>query len=183
MKNKFSAGSTAPDFSFDTPWETSLQFYAVMGKTPTVLFFLRYVGCPICQMKISEIIHDWELFKKEKVQVLVVLQSPPESVKKQLYGEEISFKIICDSGGKVFSLYGVKPGGILGYIAPPVIAQAVKATRKGFKHGKKEGKEMQTPAVFVVGPDKTIRYAYYGKHVADLPGNAFLLEQVRSGRS
>jgi peroxiredoxin len=168
----------APDFSFDTPWEKSLRFYKSMGKGATILFFLRYAGCPICQMKLSEIIHDWERFKRKGCAVFVVIQSEPEVVKSHLFGEEISFKIICDPKEELFALYGVKPGGILGYIAPSVIAKAVKATKKGFKHGKKEGKEMQLPAVFIIDNAGTINYAYYGKNVGDLPNNSVLIDRL-----
>ncbi len=175
MKVRLMAGAKAPDFVFDSPWEKSLRFYEAAGKGRSILFFLRYVGCPICQMKISEIIHDWELFKQKGCSVFVALQSEPELIKRQLYGEEMSFKIICDPGGKIFSLYGVKPGSIFGYITPSVIATAIRAGKQGFKHGKKEGAELQLPAVFIMDGDKKITYSYYGRNIADLPDNNYLI--------
>ena len=54
----------------------------------------------------------------------------------------------------------------------------IKATCKGFKHGKFEGKETQLPAAFVVNAMKVINYAYYGKHVSDVPSPETLAANI-----
>ena len=55
---------------------------------------------------------------------------------------------------------------------------AIKAVSQGFRHGKFEGKETQLPAAFALNSMKTITYAYYGKHISDLPSPATLAENI-----
>ena len=55
---------------------------------------------------------------------------------------------------------------------------AIKAVSQGFSHGKFEGKETQLPAAFVVNSMKIITYAYYGKHISDLPSPATLAANI-----
>jgi hypothetical protein len=61
-----------------------------------------------------------------------------------------------------------------------VIMKAMKASRGGFRHGKKEGKEMQLPAVFIVNGAGKIDYAYYGKNIGDVPDNDVILNAARA---
>jgi thioredoxin-dependent peroxiredoxin len=180
MKKKLATGMTAPNFTFDTISDHSLDFYKTARGKKAVLFFLRYMGCPVCQMKIGEIIRDHEEFRSAGLEVYVVLQSSPSSVKEGLAGSRVPFTIICDREEKVFALYGVAPGNIFGYIGPAVIMKAVKASRGGFRHGKKEGKEMQLPAVFILNEDGKIDYAYYGKNIGDVPDNRAILNAARA---
>ncbi len=175
MNERIAAGKTAPDFTFDTPWKKSQKLSDIARKGKTVLMFLRYAGCPLCQMKIAELRGGFEEFKKRKVNLLVVLQSTPENITKVVEKKDIPFEIVCDPKEKLFSLYGVKPGTIFGYITPTTIIKAIQSTRRGFKHGTYEGNEKQLPAVFIIGAGRKVDYVYYGKNVADVPATKKLL--------
>ena len=179
MKNKLASEMTAPDFTFDSPWKKSLMFYDFLKGDKTILMFLRYMGCPICQMKISEIKNDSDEFKKNKIDVLVVLQSDAKNVigiNEIVKEEDLPFTIVLDPKEEIFKLYGVLPGSIFRYATPGTIKKAMKSKKLGFKHGVNEGKEMQLPAVFIVDKEKKIKYAYYGKNVSDVPENEVLLD-------
>ncbi|MBU2514142.1 pyridoxal-phosphate dependent enzyme [bacterium] len=178
MKDKFTTGTPAPDFSFDSPWQKNLQFHKILDEKPAFLIFLRYIGCPVCQLKIAELKKDYAEFEQKNVQILVVLQSLPENIQELTTEKEMPFTIVCDPGEKIFSQYKVTPGNLLQYAPPSVVIKAVKAKMKGFKHGKSEGKEMQLPAVFFVDKEKTIQYAYYGKNIGDVPANTDLLKAI-----
>ena len=71
MSDKLSVGDKAPDFKFDTPWEEELQLHEIAEKGNVLLIFLRYMGCPLCQMKIAELIKDLDQFENKGVTVLV----------------------------------------------------------------------------------------------------------------
>ncbi len=169
---------TAPDFTFDSPWKKSLQFHDYLKDSKAIIIFLRYIGCPLCQLKISEIKRDWQKFEKKGVQILVALQSTPENIKELIEEKDMPFTIICDPKERIFELYHVAPGSVFRYVTPGVIKKALKARKEGFKHGANEGKELQLPAVFIVGTDKKINYAYYGKNVGDVPDNDTLLTNL-----
>jgi peroxiredoxin len=175
MKETIAVGMTAPDFTFHTPWKQNVHLSDVAKQRRTYLIFLRYMGCPLCQMKISELKKDWERFDDADLNMVVVLQSEPENITALTSEDEIPFLIACDPDETLFRLYGVTPGSIFRYATPSVIKKAMQAKKMGFAHGKSEGKELQLPAVFLIGKDMKVQYAYYGKNVGDVPENDELL--------
>jgi len=176
MKETITTGMTAPDRTFNTPWKQGLRLSDLAKERRTYLIFLRYMGCPLCQMKISRLKEEWKRFSNADLNVVVVLQSEPENITSLVSEEEIPFHIACDPDESFFQLYGVMPGSIFRYATPSVIKKAMEAKKTGFAHGKSEGKEMQLPAVFLIGQDMMVQYAYYGKNVGDVPENDELLK-------
>jgi thioredoxin-dependent peroxiredoxin len=181
MSQRLTAGATAPDFAFDTPWKKGQKLSDFTIKGTTVLMFLRYMGCPICQMKIAELKKEFSQFEKRGVSLLVVLQSAPENISRMISEKEMPFVIVCDAQERLFTLYGVKPGTIFGYVTPTTIVRAIRATRQGFRHGKYEGNEKQLPATFVIDKGRKVKYAHYGKNVADVPKTGKLLAEIDRG--
>jgi peroxiredoxin len=179
MKSRLNVGSKAPDFSFNTPWENNLSFYKEAGSKTAVLFFLRYYGCPVCRMEMSKIKREINILKQKNTEVFVVLQSPPSTLTSLLNEEDWPFTIISDPQGDIFHLYHVEPGGIFKYMHPAGLVAAIKAIYQGFRHGKFEGKETQTPAVFTVSSDKAVTFVYYGSNVGDIPSLADIADHVR----
>jgi len=175
MKETITQGMTAPDHTFNTPWKQGISLSGLAKERRTYLIFLRYMGCPLCQMKISRLKNDWERFNGADLNVVVVLQSEPENITSMVSEDEIPFHIACDPDETFFHLYGVTPGSIFRYATPSVIKKAMQAKKMGFSHGKSEGKEMQLPAVFLIDRDMKVKYAYYGKNVGDVPENDELL--------
>jgi len=174
------AGDKAHDFDFNTPWATQQNFYESLGDKPAVLVFLRYYGCPVCQMEMDNLKREFELFAKKGTKVFVFLQSSPEIVAKATNEEAWPFSIVCDPGGEIFEKYAVEPGGFLKYLNPVGMFSAMKAIGKGYKHGKFEGKETQTPAAFAVNATKSINYAYYGANISDVPSPVAIAENIET---
>ena len=177
---RLAPGMCAPDFAFETPWERDVGFDDAMGAAPAVLFFLRYAGCPLCQMRVAEIHRESSQWRNMGATTFVVLQSRPESVAWLVSKKETPFVPVCDPGGEVFSLYGVDPGGLHQYLAPSVLKKALAATGRGYRHGKREGREFQLPAVFVLQGGRRIRLAHYGKNIDDLPDNRIITDCLAS---
>lgn len=165
-ENQLQPGNIAPNFSFDTPWEKGLTFDPAKSGA-SILFFLRYIGCPICQFEMAKIKRDIEAVGKYKV--FVVLQSDPKIVASKTAKKDWPFTIVCDPNSELFKLYKVEPGTILEFMNPRGLITALQATFKGHLHGKFEGRETQLPATFVIDVDKKIKYAYYGKRINDVP--------------
>ncbi len=162
-------GDKAEGFRFETPWNSEQDFYTAAGEQTVVLVFLRYYGCPVCRMEMADLKRRIELFTRKQARVFVFLQSSPSTLSVLASPEDWPFTIVCDPGGALFRLYRVEPGGLFKYLHPAGLIAAIKATVRGFRHGKFEGRETQLPAVFVVSRDKTIHWAYYGKTISDVP--------------
>jgi peroxiredoxin len=171
-------GDKAHDFYFQTPWLPRQGFYETIGDNPAILVFLRYQGCPVCQMEMAHLKRDIGLFTQRQAKVFVFLQSSPETVASATNEADWPFSVVCDPQAAIFQQYAVEPGGILKYLHPAGMIAAMKAVSQGFGHGKFEGKETQLPAAFAVNSMKIITYAYYGKHISDLPSPATLAANV-----
>jgi peroxiredoxin len=178
MDARLRIGDKAPDFKFETPWERGGGFYEAAGNKPAVLVFLRYLGCPICQIDMANLKGEIGLIEQKKAKLFVILQSSPEVVASATKKEDWPFTIICDPKGDLFQLYHVEPGGIIKYLHPAGLIAAIKATLQGYRHGKFEGHETQVPAVFIVAPDKVVKYAHYGRHISDVPSPSMLAANI-----
>jgi thioredoxin-dependent peroxiredoxin len=178
MNSRLAMGDKAPDFRFKTPWDDEVNFYDAAGNNPAVLIFLRYYGCPVCQMEMAKIKRQIDLVRQKGGRVFVVLQSAPETIASLINKDDFPFTIICDPQGKVFQLYGVEAGGIIKYLHPAGLIAAIKAIGRGFKHGKFEGKETQLPAAFALDAQKVIKYVHYGENISDMPPLTKMLADI-----
>jgi peroxiredoxin len=178
MANQLKAGDKAADFIYDSPWENRQEYYKASGKKTTVLVFLRYLGCPVCQMEMANLKREIERFDEKDAKVFLFLQSTQDMLTKSAREEDWPFTIVCDPKEEIFQLYRVAPGGFLKYLHPAGLLAATKATFKGFRHGKFEGRETQLPAVFVVGPDKIIQWVYYGETLNDVPAPSLIADMI-----
>jgi peroxiredoxin len=179
MSPRLGVGDTAPDFKFESPWDEEREFYETTGKRPAVLVFLRYIGCPVCQLAMADLKRDIKLIEKKGALLFVVLQSSSTNIANATKKEDWPFRIISDPSGNLFKQYYVEPGGILKYLHPAGLITAIRATVKGYMHGKFEGRETQLPAVFIIDPDKIITYSYYGKLISDTPSPGKIAANIK----
>ena len=179
MSAKLRVADKAPDFKFESPWDKERKFYEITGKRPAVLVFLRYIGCPVCQLAMADIKRDINLIEKKGAALFVVLQSSSSNIASVTKKEDWPFTIISDPQGNLFEQYNVEPGGILKYLHPAGLIAVIRATVKGYMHGKFEGKETQLPAVFIVTPEKIITYAHYGNNIGDIPSPEIIAAHIK----
>ena len=67
---KIEAGCKLADFSFNTPFESDVKLSEkAKGAKKTVLLFLRYYGCTLCQLDIREYANAYEdVYKRQVMQ-------------------------------------------------------------------------------------------------------------------
>jgi len=165
-------GGKVPDFTFSTPFETDRTMAEtanrVKGKTAVV--FLRYFGCTLCQYDMQQFARGYGGIAAKGGQLLVVLQSDPAKLAKELTPESFPFEIICDPEQKLYREFEIAPAkSKAGMADAKTIKKFARVMLSGFKHGDYEGEELQLPTAFVVMPDLTIVHAHYGKAVGDVP--------------
>ena len=73
---KLGKGALLPDFTYQTIYEKGLQISETVKKAPkTALVFLRYYGCPFCQLDMHDYMEHYDAITAAGSQFLVVLQS------------------------------------------------------------------------------------------------------------
>lgn len=167
---RLQTGAEMPDFVYETPFESNLHFRETVRGRKTVLLFLRYYGCTLCQYDIHLLKEGYGKITEAGGQALAVLQSDPAGVAAQAGVRELPFQIICDPHRKLYKAFEIAPAASKNELGGGDTAKKVRdAKMAGFAHGAYEGDELQLPAVFILDRDGIIRFAHYGKNAADLP--------------
>ena len=174
---KIMEGDQFPDFQFSTPYRKDVKLSAELSpEGKTILVFLRYYGCPVCQYDMVQYAREYDTIKAAGGKMLVVLQSDSDRLRQELGDETVfPFEIICDPDESLYHEFGILPAaGKLKMIGPKTMIKIAKVQAEGFKHGISEGEELQLPAAFILNPDMTVSYAHYAKWLDDMPGAAEL---------
>lgn len=168
---KLKTNDLFPDFLYSTPYETDLNISETIKKADkTAILFLRYYGCPVCQLDLHELKENYFDLTDENTQLLVVLQSDPNNLKISLEKEPFPFTIICDPQQQLYHMLEIEPAKSMAkMVNANALLKIAKAKSAGYKHGEYEGNELQLPATFIVNTNRMITYSHYGKSVADIP--------------
>ena len=173
---KLHVGDTIPDMPVQTARGAADTLYGLIGGKNTLIWAVRYIGCPPCHLDTHRLAERWEKFKAANANVVVVMQSDPAVFREATEGEEIPFEILCDPEMKFYQLLEIPAAKdkeeVLGEAfggLEKLQAKGAECKEMGYEHGKYEGDEMQLPAVFVVDGKGTVKYAHYARFIADLP--------------
>lgn len=167
------------DFSLVTSDDNKLEFSDIYNKNRnTLLLFLRYYGCTVCQLDLMEYKEKYKEFKDNDTEVVIVLQSEAEVVKQS--GGDMPYIIACDPKMELYDLFEIKPAkSTMGLVSIKAVKKVMKAKKTGLEHGKYEGEELQLPAAFLVDTDGQIVYGKYAKNLGDLPTPDEFIQMVK----
>jgi len=145
---------------------------------PAVLVFLRYFGCPFCQMQVVGLRADRERFVERRATVVLIGQGSPEEGARFCDEKQVSFDCVLDTEGWVYSDYGLGRGSLGQVFGPSVIAPFLRANLhpETRQRGLKGGSMMQMPGTFVVDSGGIVRFAHRNRTISDSPRNEHLLE-------
>lgn len=135
----------------------------------TLLSFFRYASCPLCNLRVRELITKHERFLKNRIRILAVFQSPMERIAHYVGTQSPPFPLIPDPDLKLYRLYGVESSW-RGFarawtLGIPQVYRAVVANR--FLPGTMENDIHRIPADFLIAPDGELVDVYYGRDIGD----------------
>ncbi|MBQ1399447.1 MAG: AhpC/TSA family protein [Lachnospiraceae bacterium] len=180
---KIQIGDKIPDLVFDTNERDGVRLSEVL-KGKTVLWVLRYIGCPVCRLDVHRIAQRYGEFTAKGAQVFAVMQSDRAHIEKDLQatGAVLPFEIVCDPEQKIYEELEILPadqeGPPAGEVLERLIAKAREAEAEGFVHGDYEGNEQQLPALFILDETGTALYANYAQDPMDMPSLDEVLEML-----
>lgn len=171
-------GTKMPEFRFDTAYEQDLSFYDQLDR-PVFLWFIRYLGCPVCQVDIQELTQAYSRFEAKGVKVIMALQSDPKIIQGSFPKGALPFTLICDPEKKLYEQFEIKPAkNMIKMASLGLIAKGLQAKKMGISHGVSEGDELQLPALFLIRPDGEVAFAKYAKNITDLPSIDEMLQMI-----
>ena len=166
-------GDKFPNFTVNTAFENGLTIEKIVDGKPTMFMVLRYIGCTVCRYDVHVLTERYNEFVEKGVNVVVVMQSKPEIVQRDLAGGTLPFHLICDEAQEIYKTLEINAAAnmqeLLGDGMAKLQEKGAKAAAAGFAHGDYEGIEEQLPAFFYVDSDLTVKEAHYAKSIMDMP--------------
>ncbi len=178
---KLEKGMKMPNFKLDSVYGTEIvkdvEFEKLVDGKPTFFWFQRYIGCPPCRMDVHFLAMAQPEFEAKGANIVVVMQSKPEIVLRDMNGQTLPFHLVCDpteSLYKELEIGNLNPADM----APENMTDLEKMhmgakiqgmQENGYEHGDYEGNEAQAPAFFAVDGDMTVLEAHYARNLGDMP--------------
>ncbi|PCI32298.1 MAG: hypothetical protein COB54_07300 [Alphaproteobacteria bacterium] len=155
----------AANFSATLHTGDNFELSSLTGKKIWLAFF-RYSGCPLCNLRVNQIIKRKEEFNKLNIQVVAVFQSDRENTAKYVGKQDIYFPLICDPEQDLYKLYGVS-SSVSGLFSMDAMSKLYKALKNGFLPGIPSGDMTRIPADFLIDEDFNIAFEFHGKDIGD----------------
>ena len=159
-------GEKAPLFDVADVYGKRIALRDFAGKKLMVSFY-RYSGCPLCNLRIADLMEHYSEFEKQGLIMLSFWQSAKKEILETVSEQHAPFPLIPDKEKKIYTLYGVESRfvAILKLLLHPALSLRTLFSR--FMKVKMAGDINLVPADFLINPDLTIHTAYYGKHIGD----------------
>jgi thioredoxin-dependent peroxiredoxin len=166
---KLQANQPLPDFMVKDVKGNIISNSSLQGKK-TIIIFERFVGCPVCNAHVHQLMQSYPNLKEKGVELVVVYESSPENLMRYATTEEIPFTLIADPDGTLYNTFGVTKsmGKVMkGFMfkGGKTVAQEGEKAYKG-KY-EKDGSMSRLTAEFLINTDGTIANAHYAKYLND----------------
>lgn len=165
MRGQLKEGNKAPDFSVKDVTGRTIKLSNYEGRVVLVVF-LRYAGCPWCNLAIHRLTVEYPLLQKSGCEVIAFVQSDSEKIKKNIYerhAKKPPFPIIADADMSIYDKYRIQSSVAALAKSITKIPSWVHAVKDhGFKQTELDGKFFLVPASFLIdGSKRTILKAKY----------------------
>ena len=165
--NPLVRGGTAP--VFDTVALDGTLVSVPASGAWTLLSFLRYASCPMCNLRVRELrLRDQEL-KSAGVTWLAVFHSPSRRLMRY-FSTEVRSHVVADPGRVLYARFDVGYSWwrtLASVLVPTFFWRLLKATAFGYWGGAIDHSIHSMPADFLVSPTGAIRLVHYGRHIGD----------------
>jgi peroxiredoxin len=173
-------GDPAPDATLVDGEGLRLQLSSFWSASPTVLVFLRYFGCPFCQMHVVKLREDRGLFEAARAAVVLVGQGSPEQGAGFCQRKHLPFPCLLDAEKVAYRAYGLRRRNLAVVVSPAIAVPFVRANLnpETRQRGLEGGDFFQMPGTFVVDTTGIVRLAHRNRTIADSPSNHALLDVI-----
>ena len=147
-------------------------FRAVSGKELCVpdsrllthLQFRRFVGCPICNTHIGEMMKRAEEIKSAGIREVIFFHSTQKEMQPLQQG--VPFHLVADPEKVYYKEFGVE-ACLASILNRQAIAASIRGVLRGSLPMKMTGGPLGLPADFLIEPNGQVRAAKYGRHAYD----------------
>lgn len=137
-----------------------------------LLAFLRYAGCPWCNLTIHRLVVEYPLLRKNGCEVIAVVQSTAENVQQHIYRRHSlrpQYPIIADQARELYDAYAVHTSlKAVGRSITDIPYWLQSVFKHGYRQTEVDGNLLIVPAMFLIAPrTQELTLVEYGKSFYD----------------
>ncbi|MDJ1483761.1 peroxiredoxin-like family protein [Cytophagaceae bacterium YF14B1] len=173
---KLSQNQSAPLFNTVDIWQNTVSLQHQQGHK-IYLAFMRNAGCPVCNLRVHELLQKADHFAKHNIKIWLVYESTQAKMKEYLSQQSYPFTFIADPENKLYKLYSVErsTGKVLKSLFNGILGKAMKGQKLYKEKISQDGHTNTIPAEFLIDEKGRLQIVHYGTHIGDhLP-----IEQLR----
>ncbi len=142
---------------------------ATLRGHKVLLAFMRNAGCPVCNLRMHQLLAQADYFQAHNLVVVAVYESTPEHLRAYLADQPVPFTMVPNPDQSLYQTYGLEISG----------AKALKAVFHGVmgkaSQGKKlfphplaqDGNKNRIGADFLLDEQGTVVVAHYDRYIGD----------------
>ncbi len=150
------AGRRAPAAAVQTPAGESVDLAALTAGRPTLLVFYRGGWCPYCTKHLAALQEVEAELTRLGYQIIAISPEPAAALAGVAEKHGLAYRLLSDPGAAAAQAFG------LAYRVDPATQKKYAGYGISLRSipGEPEARWLPVPAVFVVGPDGIIRFAF-----------------------
>ncbi len=154
------AGCQAPEIAAKAVSGAAVR---VPGPALTHVQFLRFAGCPVCNLGLQEYIKRVAELSAAGVREVIFFHSEARFI--EAYHAALPFEVIADPQRQFYRAFGVETSAraLLNPLAWPAVLRGYALRGAGAQDSTRLG----LPADFLISPQRHILACHYGAHAAD----------------
>jgi thioredoxin-dependent peroxiredoxin len=157
---------TAKPFQVEDIYGQAIALQDYAGKKLLLAFF-RYAACPLCNLRIHQLIQSYPTLQANGTHIVAFFESPKDKILQYVGTQNAPFPIVADPNLEVYKLYGVE-SSVLGMLRGLFrVSDFSEAASKKLMFFNPHNDIALVPADFLINPDSTIHTAYYGRDIGD----------------
>ncbi|MEX2594129.1 MAG: peroxiredoxin-like family protein [Anditalea sp.] len=164
----------APQFEHRSIDGQNVSLDQFRGKK-VLLSFFRGAACPFCNMRVRELMLNFEVLKKQNIRVIAVFHATKKEILEFAGKQQVPFPILPDPNFNLYRTYGIESSLWGKFKTMGNLPKVWKVMNSGFFNLKSMGDPNTLPADFLIGEDQKIKFSYYGQDFGDhIPLNLIL---------
>lgn len=132
-----------------------------------LLSFLRGAPCPFCNLRVREMMKQFDALYDQGIQVLAFFAATPSQIRKYAGKQDAPFPILADPEMKVYQKYGVESSMAGMFKAMMKPRSMMKVMTSGFFNLESLKEKPIIPADFLLDENHIISSAHYGSDFGD----------------
>lgn len=166
MSKAFVSGDMAPDFLVEDIAGSTVKLSQLRNR-PVLLSFYRFASCPFCNLRIAQLMNNYEQYEG-RLTIIAVFESSNEHLREYINNNQLPFPVIADPEGELYQRFGVTTsflGFMMGMLRLGTLMRAMGHKNVSINpHG---SPMTRIPADFLIDPHGQIVEAYYGSDISD----------------